>query len=249
MKSLTKKRKRMSNLSYDKQQPETIQKMFGSIASRYDRANAILSFNLHKHWNKQLVKHVATHSPGNDYLDLCSGTGDIAFALGEQSPQPSNICLFDFCPEMLEIAKNKEIKGPHTFTYKQGDAQKLPFDDNSYDSITISYGIRNVKSPQRCIKECKRVLRTDGVLAILELTRPTHPIMKFGHQCYLKGILPIIGKFVTENQQAYEYLCSSIHHFTAPHELAKIMRDEGFENVSIIPLTGGIATLVTAVHP
>jgi demethylmenaquinone methyltransferase / 2-methoxy-6-polyprenyl-1,4-benzoquinol methylase len=238
----------MSNVGYDKQQPETIQQMFGSIASRYDRANAILSFNLHRYWNKQLAKHATNNSPGTDYLDLCSGTGDIAFCIAEEVSSPSKICLLDFCPEMLEIAKTKAPKSPHEFTYLQGDAQELPFDDNSFDSITISYGIRNIKSPERCIKECKRVLRDRGVLSVLELTRPTHPIMKFGHQCYLKGILPIIGKFVTENQQAYEYLCSSIHHFVSPDELSKIMKSTGFDSVSIKPLTGGIATLVTALN-
>ncbi|MEM1282361.1 MAG: bifunctional demethylmenaquinone methyltransferase/2-methoxy-6-polyprenyl-1,4-benzoquinol methylase UbiE [Chlamydiota bacterium] len=239
----------MSNLSYDKQQPETIQEMFGSIAKRYDRANAVLSFNLHKYWNKQLVKHAVAHAPGDRYLDLCSGTGDIAFAIASQAPESSKICLLDFCGEMLEVAQLKEPKSQHEFSYLQGDAQQLPFDNDSFDSITISYGIRNVKSPQRCIKECKRVLSKGGNLAVLELTRPSHPVMKFGHQCYLKGILPIIGKFVTDNQQAYEYLCSSIHHFTAPVELAQLMKDEGFSNVTITPLTGGIATLVTASQP
>lgn len=221
--------------------------MFGAIASRYDRANAILSFNLHKHWNRQLAKHATSQSPGSNYLDLCSGTGDIAYFLAEYASSPSKITLLDFCPEMLEIAKTKAPMSDHEFTYIQGDAQVLPFQNNSFDSITISYGIRNVKSPIRCIKECKRVLNEDGVLSILELTRPTHPIMRFGHRCYLKGILPLLGRLITENKQAYQYLCSSIHHFVAPEELAQTMRDVGFGNVSIRPLTGGIATLVTAV--
>lgn len=233
---------------YNKHQPKSIRKMFGSIASRYDRANAILSFNLHKHWNKQLVKHATSQSPGSIYLDLCSGTGDIAFSLAKHAPSPSKIFLLDFCPEMLDVAKAKAPDCEHEFTYIQADAQKLPFQNSSVDSITISYGIRNVKSPKRCIKECKRVLQEDGVLAILELTRPTNPIMRFAHRCYLKGILPLFGKLITENQQAYQYLCSSIHHFVAPDELAQAMRDEGFGSIAIQPLCGGIATLVTAVN-
>lgn len=235
----------MSKVSYDKHNPQSIQEMFGSIAKRYDRANAVLSLNMHKYWNRKLINFAVTNTPGRNFLDLCSGTGDIAFGIAKACEFTPKICLLDFCAEMLEFAKQKEPVDDSLFTYIQGDAQDLPLENGTVDCITISYGIRNVKSPEKCIGECMRVLRKDGVLAILELTRPEHPFMRFGHQLYLKGILPIMGKLVAENKQAYEYLCSSIDNFVAPQELTKIMVDKGFNSVNAKPLTGGVATLLT----
>lgn len=237
----------MGKSSYDKEAPQTIQEMFGTIAKRYDRANALLSLNMHRYWNRRLVDVALKATPGRDFLDLCSGTGDIAFAIGKKSEQPAKVTLLDFCKEMLEEAKKKEPRGVSAYSYIEGDATDLPFDSDSFDCITLSYGIRNVKVPERCIAEAMRVLRDEGVLAILELTRPSHPILRLGHECYLKGLLPLMGRAVTDNEEAYKYLSSSINHFISPEELAKSMEREGFRSITVTPLTGGIATLITAI--
>lgn len=236
----------MSNTCYDKKTPETIQEMFGTIANDYDRANAVLSFNLHRYWNRQLVKSALMHSSGNRYLDLCSGTGDIALDIAKNNHEPAEVTLLDFCKEMLDIAKHKADGFKHNLSFIHGNAEELPFLDNSFDCITISYGIRNVSDTHKCIEECYRVLTKSGHLAILELTVPTNPLMKLGHQCYLKGLLPLIGKLVTKNQEAYEYLCSSIHSFVSPKNLGQTIYEAGFDKVRTRSLTGGIATLITA---
>lgn len=236
---------------YNKQQPETIQKMFGTIADRYDRANTALSFSLHKVWNARLVKGVMRQSPvGNRVLDLCCGTGDIAFAFLKKHKTPCTVTLLDFCPEMLSCAKEKAKKIPisdrHDLTYVEGDAQNVPLKNGSVDFVTIAYGIRNVKDPEKCISECFRVLDKGGTLGILELTTPENPILKIGHRFYLRFILPLMGKLVTRNKEAYEYLCNSIHNFIPPDRLVNLAKEAGFSDVKKVPLTGGIATVILA---
>lgn len=236
--------------AYTKQSPETIQKMFGSIAERYDRANAVMSFNMHKLWNAKLVKEVAGTQQHPRALDLCCGTGDIIFELLKKQTLPCTAHCLDFCPEMLQCAqiKSKTIPGidRHHLSFIHGDAQQIPLDDRSVDCVTIAYGIRNVKDPSLCMREAYRVLDQGGIFGILELTIPSNPFLRLGHRFYLKNILPLIGKFVSDNQMAYEYLCQSIHAFTPPERLIKMLDEARFTEIKKISLMGGIATLVTA---
>jgi demethylmenaquinone methyltransferase/2-methoxy-6-polyprenyl-1,4-benzoquinol methylase len=226
--------------------------MFGSIAKRYDRTNAILSFQLHRFWNSQLIKEVTdAHNP-ESLLDICCGTGEIAFAYLKKSKQNKKIFMLDFCEEMLECAKvkgqNSSFK-THNISYIQGDAQQIPLEAKSVQSVTVAYGIRNVQDPSKCIREVFRVLKPGGTFGILELTEPTHPVLKVGHQIYLKAILPVIGRLFTSNKQAYEYLCNSIQSFVKPHELETILKDSGFVKTSQKPLAGGIATIIYGKKP
>lgn len=238
----------MKKAGYDKSEPQTIQKMFGSIAKRYDRANAVMSFNLHKIWNRSLIDKVLEGSSnGKRMLDLCAGTGDIAFGFLQKHTSPCSAILLDFCPEMLECAKLKgKFKGGHSARYIVGDAQHVPLKNDSVDYVTIAYGIRNVKEPQKCISECFRVLDKGGTLGILELTKPENLFLRAGHSMYLRGILPVLGRFVTSNQQAYEYLCNSIHTFIPPTQLMEMVKTAGFSKIQRTPLSGGIATIITA---
>ncbi len=239
-----------SNMQYEKKNPESIQKMFASIAERYDFTNSLLSFNMHKYWNRQLVNKASEANHSSNFLDLCSGTGDIAFGLMKKRNQPCNMIFLDFCPEMLAFAKKKsEIQHsniPHEMSFIQGDAQEIPLDDASVDCVTVAYGIRNVKDPARCIKEAYRVLNKGGVFGILELTQPSNSFLKLGHTVYLKTLMPLLGKLVTTNKGAYDYLCSSIHNFVSPDELGKTLHEANFSNITKIPLMGGIATIIIA---
>lgn len=230
-------------MNYDKNQPQTIKKMFGSIAQNYDRTNAILSFGLHKKWNNMLVKHVARHQC-LDLLDLCAGTGDIALAFAKKTPLKS-LCLIDFCSEMLEIAKIKAHKeNMHHFQYIEADAQSLPLNNQSVDAVTTAYGIRNVKDFSQCASEVFRVLRPDGVFGILELTQPSQSLLRMGHKVYLSTILPLLGKLITKDRQAYEYLSRSIQEFIEPKKIELILLQSGFKKTCSIPLMGGVATII-----
>lgn len=233
-------------MSYSKDNPETIQRMFGSIANQYDRANAVLSFQLHKRWNRALVDAVTDGNSHEPLFDLCCGTGDIALTYLDTFPKAENVTFIDFCEEMLACAKEKVLQREKktTVTYLQADVQDVPLPEASAGAATMAYGIRNVKDPERCFHEVHRLLRPGAPFGILELTRPENPLMRWGHYLYLKMVLPILGKLVTSNQEAYSYLCNSIHDFIAPEELQKQLEAAGFKKTARIPLSGGIATIL-----
>jgi demethylmenaquinone methyltransferase/2-methoxy-6-polyprenyl-1,4-benzoquinol methylase len=237
-------------MEYQKENPETIKAMFGSIAKQYDRTNGILSFQLHRKWNKSLIKKVQSKTNCSEILDLCCGTGEITFGILKNSKKPYEAFLLDFCSEMLSLAQQKagllDLKS-HTLHYFQADAQQIPLPDNSIDYVTIAYGVRNVKDPLKCAKEAFRVLRKDGAISILELTQPENLLLRLGHTLYLKTIIPLLGKLLTSNQEAYSYLQRSIKTFIPPRELEKILQLSGFQNVSRQSLTGGVATIISGI--
>jgi demethylmenaquinone methyltransferase/2-methoxy-6-polyprenyl-1,4-benzoquinol methylase len=201
---------------------------------------------MHKRWNSELVKILLKSDPGKNYLDLCSGTGEIALNLLKKAPRPLHAYLLDFCPEMLECAQAKAGNLLNQLSCITADVCSIPLDSNFADCASMAYGIRNVKDVEKCIQEIFRVLKPKATLAILELTQPKNPILKFGHSLYLRTILPLFGKFLTADRDAYEYLCNSIHHFIKPEELAKQLKKHGFSEVECRPLHGGIATIITA---
>lgn len=233
---------------YDSRQPETIQHLFADIATRYDRCNQIMSLNMHRRWNQKLVNTVVMPNQPQVYLDLCAGTGDIAFAYLQRGGS-AQVHLIDFCQEMLNVAKVKAEKlGFRNIIFTQGDAQAIPLPDCSVDCVTIAYGIRNVANTAQCIREVHRVLKPHGRFGILELTRPHNPLMKVGHTIYLKTILPLLGRLVASNKEAYQYLCNSIQTFIPVTELETMFADSGFSQVKTLPLFGGIATIITGVR-
>jgi demethylmenaquinone methyltransferase / 2-methoxy-6-polyprenyl-1,4-benzoquinol methylase len=234
---------------YHKNDPESIQQMFGSIAKKYDKANAILSMQMHKHWNKELLKHLIKNQNSITLLDLCCGTGDIAFSFLKKSLTPKSAILIDFCSEMLDCARDKAERlnlNNHQIEYLQADVQNIPLDENHVSLVSMAYGIRNVKNPLKCFQEVHRILKPEGIFGILELTQPTHPVIRLGHSFYLKLILPILGKLITSNREAYQYLCSSIHDFVSPSHLEQQLKQAGFKHTIKKSLACGIATIFLA---
>ena len=239
---------------YSKDSPRTIQSMFNSIANRYDLTNAVLSLSLHKRWNRALVRHVL-HPTSTQHvlLDLCSGTGDIAFDYLRITNSTCHAHLIDFSSEMLEYAKHKadqfSFKYPHQLSYTEANVEQLPFPDQFADCATMAYGIRNVQNPALCIQDVFRVLKPGGCMGILELTRPNHPVLRLGHQLYLRTLMPFLGKWLTKNREAYQYLRKSIQTFIAPEELENLLKKNGFLRTQRFSLTGGIATLLIGYKP
>ncbi len=239
---------------YRKDSPQTIQYMFNSIAKRYDRTNAVLSFSLHKWWNRKLIRHILKQTPTpHILLDLCAGTGDIAFNYLKHTSHPSHAYLVDFSSEMLEYAKHKSnllsFKNPHQLFYIEADVQQLPFPNQFADCATMAYGIRNVQDPTLCFQDVFRVLKPGGCFAILELTRPRYKILRMGHHFYLRTLMPFLGKWLTNNRDAYHYLCQSIQTFIAPKELENLLKSNGFIHTKTYPLAGGIATIFIGHKP
>lgn len=233
--------------NYNKEQAHSIQDMFASIAKEYDRTNAILSFNLHRFWNRKLVKLTSQSSGKNPILlDLCAGTGEITQTWLKQFDTPQKAYLLDFCPEMLDIAKKKLNCPLHQLDFIHGNAEQIPLANESIDAITIAYGIRNVHGIENCFREAQRVLKPGGTLGILELTSPSFTLLKPLHKFYLKRILPILGGLVTKNAEAYQYLCQSIQSFIKPEEIKTNLMRFGYQKVKIHSLNCGIATVIIA---
>lgn len=234
-------------MTYNKQDPKTIQSLFGSIAERYDRTNGVLSFQLHKRWNAELVRVISEEESPRTLLDLCCGTGEITFTYLTKMPLRCQAYLLDFCEEMLSQAKKKSESlsmEHHHLTFLRADAQDIPLPKESVSAVTIAYGLRNVRDPKLCIKEVFRVLEPGGCFGILELTQPNNRLLRFGHKVYLRHVLPHLGKVMTRNENAYQYLCQSIQNFIDPVEIEGYLKEVGFKQTYRLPLNGGIATIL-----
>ncbi len=239
---------------YRKDSPHSIRSMFDSIAANYDFANSVLSFSLHRRWKQTLARHLLP-SPAfpTVFLDLCAGTGDITFEYLRLSSAVCHAHLIDFSPQMLYQAKQKashlDFPHAHRLSYFEADVHQLPLSENMADSAAMAYGIRNVHSPDRCMQEVFRVLKPNGHIGILELTRPSNRFLRLGHRLYLRTFLPCLGKWLTRNAQAYEYLCQSIQTFIEPEAVEALLQGVGFASIQRRPLAGGIATLFIGHKP
>lgn len=234
---------------YNKDDPATIQALFSSIAKSYDRTNSLLSFRMHQLWNRRLIREVLQSQNPHEFLDLCCGTGEIGLTYLKGCKTPTQAFLLDFCEEMLLVAQHKakllDLE-PHSISYLQADAQQIPLANASVQCATIAYGIRNVRNPALCMQEVLRVLKPGGTFGILELTKPSNTFMQIGHKLYLSTVVPTLGKWAAANQEAYQYLCNSIQQFVRPPELQQMLLKTGFKETAIIPLTGGLATIIIA---
>ncbi|MCE5295037.1 MAG: bifunctional demethylmenaquinone methyltransferase/2-methoxy-6-polyprenyl-1,4-benzoquinol methylase UbiE [Chlamydiales bacterium] len=227
---------------YTKSNPTSIRALFDSIAGRYDLGNAVMSGNLHRLWNRRLVSGVLKNTP-QDILDICCGTGEITKRMGVRLPQAS-YSLLDFSEEMLAIAQKRLTLANCSFY--AANAEILPFSDSSFDAVTCAYGIRNIQNREDCFKEVYRVLRSGASVGIVELTRPNSVFLNILHRIYLQTIVPLVGRALTSNQDAYTYLCESIKGFVPVEQIVAELEKAGFTDVQIKPQTFGIATLFFA---
>ncbi len=237
----------MANLIYQSKSPETIRGMFSKIAPSYDKGNSYLSLNMHHMWNKALARKVSSNTDVKILLDLCCGTAEVTRQFLFTCYLPEKLYCIDFCPEMLTLAKEKFSKFPHPPTeFIEGDAQDIPLKENSVDGITLSYGIRNVNNPLKCIQECARVLKPGGTLGILELTRPSNFLLRSCHKMYLQHILPFVGNMISKDKEAYSYLSKSIEHFIAPSAMNTLLTESSLDILETVPLLGGISHIFLA---
>jgi demethylmenaquinone methyltransferase/2-methoxy-6-polyprenyl-1,4-benzoquinol methylase len=225
--------------------PIAVNSMFGRIARRYDVANRLLSGGLDVWWRHRLVAAVRRHGP-REVLDLATGSGDVAFALSRGLAAGVRITGMDFCQPMLDEAELKKSAGRDeryaNITFRQGDGLALALADESFDAITISFGLRNLADRVRGLREMRRVLRPGGRLFVLEFSQPSawfRPLYFF----YLKNILPRIAGAVTGDRAAYDYLNNTITEFPDREALASEIRAAGFAQVAASGMTFGTVAL------
>lgn len=237
--------------TYEKENPDTIRSLFNHIARRYDLANSLLSFHIHAIWNQKIARDLIQKAAPKNIVDLCSGTGDIAIRMLQHAAKNQRLIpevhLVDFSKEMLHIAKLKsmhlEKALQNKMIFQEADVTSLQYSENTFEAASCAYGIRNVQNMPLFFQEAYRVLKPHGHLAILELTRPENSILKMCHNLYIRICIPIIGKLLTKDKEAYGYLQESIRTFVSPNNLAQAAKDAGFTNIQMQSLSGGIATI------
>jgi demethylmenaquinone methyltransferase/2-methoxy-6-polyprenyl-1,4-benzoquinol methylase len=212
--------------------------MFGSIARRYDLANHLLSCGIDLYWRRRAAEIVASWRP-HRIADLATGTGDLALALQKKLPD-AEIVGVDFLPEMLDLAQRKGVR-----QIVLADAMNLPFDDASFDCVTIAFGLRNLENWAAALAEMSRLIKANGRLLVLEFSLPTTPILRAFYRFYLHRCLPLFGSFLTGTKSAYDYLGDSIEEFPSGGAMCELMAENGFTRPTFEPLTGGIVTIYT----
>jgi demethylmenaquinone methyltransferase/2-methoxy-6-polyprenyl-1,4-benzoquinol methylase len=214
--------------------------MFSSIAPRYDVTNEVLSFGVHRLWRRVAIK-LSGAKPGDRILDCATGTGDLALAFKRQVGDAGKVTGTDFCAEMLEPAPAKAQREGLEVTFEVADAMALPYADDSFDVASISFGIRNVDDPVKCLREMARVVRPGGRVVVLEFGQP-QGLWGFLFRFYSKHVMPRIGGLLTGNRAAYEYLPQTSAQFAAGDRFLALMDQSGaYLERQAHPLTFGTA--------
>jgi len=231
----------VSNTFYapGEQRAAKVNDLFAAIARRYDLLNDLQSFGLHRLWKRRVVE-LAAVKVGDRTLDLCCGTGDLAFALARHGAEVTGL---DFSEKMLEVAEARRLKNSKLETQNlklvQGDAQQIPFPDNSFDAVTVGYGLRNLTSWEKGLEEMIRVAKSGGRIVILEFGKPENALWRKIYFTHLKCSVPLIGLLFCGNSQAYAYILESLKHYPAQLAVAEKMRGLKLANVRILNLLGG----------
>lgn len=229
----------------DLNKKQQVTQMFDNISKEYDGLNRVISFGIDIKWRNKVVDIVAKSHP-ETILDIATGTGDLAISLAKTSA--SKIVGLDISDGMLEVGRKKinTKKLNEKISMVIGDSENLPFDDHSFDAITVAFGVRNFETLEKGLAEIYRVLKPGGVFVILETSVPIKTPFKQGYNFYTKYILPTIGKVFSKDQSAYSYLCESASVFPFGEALNNILRKTGFINVVDQPQTFGVATIYSA---
>lgn len=224
---------------------EQVTKMFDTISKNYDGLNRVISFGIDIKWRKKVVEILKKEQP-NSILDIATGTGDLAIALVKTGAK--KIVGLDISPGMLAVGKEKvtDKKLDSTIEMVVGDSEKLTFEDNSFDAVTVSFGVRNFETLNTGMAEILRVLKPNGTLVVLETSVPTKTPYKQGYGFYTKNILPLIGKLFSKDDSAYGYLSESASVFPHGENFNNILREIGFIDVTNKPQTFGVASIYVA---
>lgn len=229
--------------------PARIAGMFDAIAARYDLLNTVLSAGVDRYWRWRAVRSLRL-TGRETALDVCTGTADLVRALARPG-RAARVLGIDFSAAMLRhgLAKVRARPGVAASQLARGDAMRLPVASESADGLTIAFGIRNVRDHAVAVRECLRVLRPGGRLAILEIANPRIPVLREVYAWYFTRLLPRIGRLVSRHNDAYTYLPASVVGWVPPEAFAATLRESGFVEVRAVPLTAGTVYLYTATRP
>lgn len=219
------------------QDPAFVRRAFASIADRYVLTNHVLSLGVDVLWRRRVAAMVASFSP-RLVLDLATGSGDLAGAVSRACGPDTRVVGADFCAPMLRHARERGLRD-----LVVADGMCLPFDDASFDAITIGYGLRNMESWPGALREMRRVLKPGGLLVILDFSLPGSPLLRRPYRFYLHRILPALAGWLTGNREAYAYLGESIERFPSGEAMTDLMSANGFEGAVARPLWGGISSI------
>jgi demethylmenaquinone methyltransferase/2-methoxy-6-polyprenyl-1,4-benzoquinol methylase len=221
-----------------------VRELFGTIARRYDLINDVQSLGLHRLWKRRLVP-LAGLEPGRRALDLCCGTGDVAFALARTGAIVTGL---DFSPAMLAVARERARREAGRVEFLEGDALNLPFPDASFDAVTISYGLRNLADFEAALAGMRRVLRPGGRLLILDFGKPANPAWRAVYFTYLRMAVPVFGRVFAGSADAYGYILESLRHYPGQQGVAALLGRQGFANIRTFDLLGGAMGINAAVR-
>ena len=224
---------------------EQVAQMFDTISGNYDNLNRVISFGIDVKWRKKVLKMVADKIP-NTILDIATGTGDLAILMTKTNAE--KIIGLDISDGMLEVGRQKIAAQSLSNRIEMvlGDSEKMPYNDNSFDAITVAFGVRNFENLEIGLTEILRVLKPNGIFVILETSVPVKFPFKQGYNFYSKNILPLIGKMFSKDNVAYGYLSESASFFPFGEALNNILRKVGFIDVVDLPQTFGVATIYSA---
>jgi demethylmenaquinone methyltransferase/2-methoxy-6-polyprenyl-1,4-benzoquinol methylase len=228
-----------SNLS----KKEQVCFMFNTIADRYDKLNRIITFGIDILWRKKALELLKNENP-QKIIDIATGTGDFAI-LAAKILKPKEIIGIDIADKMLKIGKEK-IKTRNLNTIirlEMGDSENIAYPDNYFDAAIVAYGVRNFENLEKGLKEIHRVLKKGGKFIILEATTPKNKVINFLFTLYFKKIVPIIGKLISKDKSAYQYLPESVSNFPQGNQFLTILTNSGYKNAQMLSLTMGASTI------
>jgi demethylmenaquinone methyltransferase/2-methoxy-6-polyprenyl-1,4-benzoquinol methylase len=219
-----------------------VNRMFDRIAGQYDAMNSVMTAGLHHRWRQRTASR-ADLQEGDSALDVCCGTGDLAFELARQVGATGSVIGCDFSEPMLDLARAKAAdRGALGVRFDHADALALPYEDRAFDAVTVGFGVRNLADLDRGLAEMSRVLKPAGRLAILEITQPRRPPLSIFYSLWFNRVVPLLGALAGD-RDAYSYLPESVRSFPSPRGLAAKMDAAGLERIRVTILAGGIIAI------
>lgn len=233
----------MANKYYQEgeKRAQRVNDLFAQVAPRYDFINDLQSFGLHRAWKRRLIR-LAHVQPGDLALDVCCGTGDIAFRLSRAGATTTG---YDFSAAMLAVAQRRreQLRQPHQPTFIQGDAQRLPFNDSRFDVVTVGYGLRNLPSWEQGLAEMHRVAKPGARLLVLDFGKPDNPAWRAMYFTYLRRLVPIFGRLFCGDAATHSYILESLVRYPAQRGVAAKMEQLGCRNIAVVNLMGGAMSI------
>ncbi|MDT0645342.1 bifunctional demethylmenaquinone methyltransferase/2-methoxy-6-polyprenyl-1,4-benzoquinol methylase UbiE [Zunongwangia sp. F260] len=237
--------KKVTSYKGSRLKKKQVEEMFDNISGNYDGLNRVISLGTDEKWRRKVVALVTARRP-KTILDIATGTGDLAIKMVNSGAE--KIVGLDLSEGMLAVGRKKISKKNlgQKIEMIRGDSEALPFEDNSFDAITVAFGVRNFENLEKGLKEIFRVLSPDGIFVVLETSVPTKFPFKQGYRLYSSLILPLVGKFFSKDQNAYSYLSKSAASFPYGQAFNNILKKSGFTNIEDKPQTFGVATIYVA---